>query len=70
MEPTVLELWVVLAQRRRLRGGGSSYMLATFFREPFWRSGKKVLVTRWTPRTLTVKLSVRFSLNTLAAVLS
>ena len=64
MEPTVVELSLVSSGMMVLRVGVSSNMLATFFRVPFCRSGMNSLVTQWTPRTLAMKLSVRFSLST------
>ena len=61
----MVELSLVRAEKG-LKGGLSSYMLATFFWVPFCRSGRNALVTQWTLRTLMVKLSARLSLSTLA----
>jgi len=65
MEPRGVELGLVRTEKG-LKGGLSSYILATFFWVPFCRSGRNALVTQWTPMTLMVKLSARLSLSTLA----
>jgi hypothetical protein len=65
MEPTVDEPDLVRAEKR-LKCKLSPYMWATFLRVPFCRSGRNARVTQWTPRTLTVKLSTRVSMSTLA----
>lgn len=55
VELTMISTWTISTNMK-------TYMLATFFKFPFLKSGKIFLVTKWAPKTLLFKMKSRLFL--------